>query len=95
LAAIAAKLRDRYKVAVTVGFGPGFLHSTGQLHKGGPDTGVFLQVTDDPKTDLEVPGMGFTFGRLIAAQTDGDLIALRDAGRQAARVSLGELEAMG
>ncbi len=95
LATIATKLRDRYKVAVTVGFGPRFLHSTGQLHKGGPQTGVFLQITDDPKTDIEVPGMGFTFGRLIGAQADGDLLALRDAGREAARVSLSELEAMG
>ncbi len=95
LSAIATKLRDRYKVAVTVGFGPRFLHSTGQLHKGGPVTGVFLQITDEPKTDIEVPGMGFTFGRLIAAQADGDLLALRDAGREAARVSLSELEAMG
>ena len=95
LATVAAKLRDRYKVAVTVGFGPRFLHSTGQLHKGGPGTGVFVQITDEPKTDIEVPGMGFTFGRLIGAQADGDLLALREAGREAVRVSLSEFEAMG
>ncbi len=95
LKAAAGKLRDRYKVAVTVGFGPRYLHSTGQLHKGGPPTGAFLQVTDDPKTDIEVPGLGFSFGRLIRAQADGDLLALRDAGREAVRVSLSELEAMG
>jgi glucose-6-phosphate isomerase len=87
LDAARVKLRDRHHVAVTVGFGPRFLHSTGQLHKGGPPTGVFLQVVDDRTTDIDVPGMGFSFGRLLDAQADGDLVALRDNGRAAARVS--------
>jgi glucose-6-phosphate isomerase len=68
------------------------LHSTGQLHKGGPNTGVFIQITGDRSTDIDVPGMGFTFGRLFDAQADGDLEALRDAGRPVARVSLDALE---
>ena len=92
LQAVRTKLRDRYKVAVTVGFGPRFLHSTGQFHKGGPNTGAFIQVTDEPTADIEIPTMGFTFGRLIAAQADGDLATLRDKGRAAARVSLAALE---
>ncbi|MEX0873707.1 MAG: hypothetical protein WD646_11580 [Actinomycetota bacterium] len=105
LDAVRSKMRDRYKVAVTVGFGPRFLHSTGQFHKGGPPAGVFLQVVDGGvrggadlarrSNDIEVPGMGFTFGRLLDAQADGDLLALRDGGRPIARVSLTELEAMG
>ncbi len=92
LQAVRTKLRDRYKVAVTVGFGPRFLHSTGQFHKGGPNTGAFIQVTDEPATDIEIPTMGFSFGKLIAAQADGDLATLRDKGRAAARVSLAALE---
>lgn len=88
-------LRDRYRVATTVGFGPRFLHSTGQLHKGGPDTGVFLQVTDtDRDVDVDIPGKPFTFGTLIDAQALGDLQALRARGRRAARVSLEELAAL-
>jgi glucose-6-phosphate isomerase len=86
--------RDHYKVATTVGFGPRFLHSTGQFHKGGPPSGVFLQVTKSHTTDVDVPALGFTFGRLFDAQADGDLQALRDAGRRAARLSLDELEAL-
>jgi hypothetical protein len=92
LQAVRTKLRDRYKVAVTVGFGPRFLHSTGQFHKGGPNTGAFIQVTDEPTADIEIPTMGFTFGKLIAAQADGDLATLRDKGRAAARVSMAALE---
>jgi glucose-6-phosphate isomerase len=90
--AVRVKLRDRYRVAVTTGFGPRFLHSTGQYHKGGPATGVFLQVRDTPSADIDVPGMDFTFGTLIAAQADGDLKALLDLGRDAARVTLDDLE---
>jgi hypothetical protein len=88
LEAARVALRDEHKVAVTTGFGPGFLHSTGQYHKGGPNTGVFLQVTDERGSDIEIPGMGFSFGKLIDAQADGDLVALREAGRNVARVSL-------
>lgn len=91
---VRIKLRDRYKTATTVGFGPRFLHSTGQFHKGGPPTGVFIQVTDDRAGDIEVPGMGFSFGRLLDAQADGDLVALRERGRTAVRVSLATLADM-
>lgn len=82
-----ARIRDRLKVASTLGFGPRYLHSTGQLHKGGPDTGVFLQVFEEPREDRPVPGQPYTFGRLVASQAAGDLAALRDRGRRAARVA--------
>lgn len=94
LEAVRARLCERCRVATTLGFGPRFLHSTGQLHKGGPDTGRFLQVTGPHRADVQVPGTGYTFGRLIDAQADGDLRALRDAGRRVARVTLEELEAL-
>ncbi len=86
LAVIRLKLRDRLKVATTVGYGPRFLHSTGQLHKGGPPVGHFLQVTSKLDRDLPIPGERFTFGALEAAQAEGDLQALRKRGRPAIRV---------
>ncbi|HJV05022.1 MAG TPA: hypothetical protein VJ868_07150, partial [Actinomycetota bacterium] len=89
------RIRDRLRVATTLGFGPRYLHSTGQLHKGGPDTGVFVQVFEDPSEDLPIPGQPYSFERLIAAQAAGDLIALRDRGRRAGRVRLQDLEAWG
>ncbi len=73
----------------TLGYGPRFLHSTGQLHKGGPDTGLFLQLVDSPIHDLPIPETGHTFGRLIAAQADGDFAALDSRGRHVLRVDLG------
>ena len=73
---------------VTHGLGPRYLHSTGQLHKGGPPTGLFLQVVDDPGGDVSIPGRKFGFGRLIRAQAAGDYEALRERGRPAARVRL-------
>jgi transaldolase/glucose-6-phosphate isomerase len=79
-------LRDGLGVATTVGFGPRFLHSTGQLHKGGPDSGVFLQLTADPVRDLPIPGWPETFGTLIAAQALGDLRSLQSRGRRALRL---------
>jgi transaldolase/glucose-6-phosphate isomerase len=86
-------LRDRFRVATTLGFGPRYLHSTGQLHKGGPPTGAFLQVVDDDRrTDLMIPGRHYTFGELIDAQALGDLVALRRHGRPVARVRLSRLE---
>jgi glucose-6-phosphate isomerase len=91
LEAARVALRDRHRVAVTVGFGPRFLHSTGQFHKGGPNTGVFLQVTDDSTSDIDIPQMGYSFRRLLDAQADGDLLALREAGRSVARVSISSL----
>jgi transaldolase/glucose-6-phosphate isomerase len=81
-------VRDRLRLATTVGFGPRFLHSTGQLHKGGPDTGLFLQVVDDADPDLPVPGTGYSFGRLVTAQADGDYGALVAKGRRLLRVNL-------
>jgi glucose-6-phosphate isomerase len=94
LSAIRMRLRDRLKLATTVGFGPRFLHSTGQLHKGGPNTGLFVQVVDEPAEDVEIPGRPYTFGTLIKAQAAGDLLALRDRDRRVVRVSLQELEAV-
>jgi transaldolase/glucose-6-phosphate isomerase len=87
-----ARIRDRLRVATTAGFGPRFLHSTGQLHKGGPNTVVAVQVVEEPSTDLAIPGRPFTFGRLLRAQADGDLIALRARGRRAVRVDLAGLD---
>ena len=92
LQAARMRLRDRLRAATTVGFGPRFLHSTGQLHKGGPPTGVFVQVDDDPAEDAAIPGRPFTFGELIRAQALGDLRALRSRGRRVARVHLSDLE---
>jgi transaldolase/glucose-6-phosphate isomerase len=82
-------LRHRLRVATTIGFGPRFLHSTGQFHKGGPNTGVFVQLVDDPAPDLAIPGTGDSFGALVSGQADGDFQALRDAGRRVVRVHLG------
>jgi len=86
---IQARLRDRTRLATTFGYGPRFLHSTGQLHKGGPDTGRFLQIVDEPQHDLPVPEADFTFGTLIRAQADGDRSALEQRGRRVVRVNLG------
>jgi transaldolase / glucose-6-phosphate isomerase len=90
---VRARVRDALGVATTLGFGPRFLHSTGQLHKGGPDTGVFLQITADPAKDLPIPGWAETFGTLIAAQALGDLASLQRRGRRAVRVHLAEPKA--
>jgi len=86
LSRIRIRLRDRLRVATTLGYGPRFLHSTGQLHKGGPPKGHFLQITERSKDDLPIPGEAFTFGRLEAAQAEGDLLALRSRGRPAIRI---------
>jgi transaldolase / glucose-6-phosphate isomerase len=82
-------IRDRWKHATTLGYGPRFLHSTGQLHKGGPNTGRFLQIVDDPPHDLAVPETDYTFGELIRAQALGDYQALLERNRRVLRVSLG------
>ncbi len=85
-------IRDRHRVATTVGFGPRFLHSTGQLHKGGANDGVFVQVVDaDRETDVAIPGQPYSFGTLIDAQAAGDLRSLRARGRRVARVTLDSL----
>jgi glucose-6-phosphate isomerase len=91
LQAARMALRDRLRVATTLGIGPRFLHSTGQLHKGGPPTGVFLQVVGEDPTDVAVPGRDLTFSQLKQAQADGDLAALRDRGLRAGRVELDDL----
>ena len=89
LQAIRHAVRDKKKVATVLGFGPRFLHSTGQAYKGGPNSGVFLQITcDDPK-DLPVPGQKYTFGIVKAAQARGDFAVLAERGRRALRVHLG------
>jgi len=87
---IRGDLLRRLRVATTVGCGPRFLHSTGQLHKGGPNTGHFLQLVDEPVDDLAVPEAHYTFGSLIAAQAFGDLGALRQRGRHVIRLQLGQ-----
>lgn len=84
-------LRDRLHIATTIGVGPRFLHSTGQLHKGGPPSGVFLQLLGDDAEDVAIPGKPFGFSMLKQAQAAGDLRALRDRGLRAARVTLDAL----
>ena len=82
-------LRDKKHVATCLGFGPRFLHSTGQAYKGGPNSGVFLQITCDDAADLPVPGQKYTFGIVKAAQARGDFQVLADRGRRALRAHLG------
>ena len=82
-------LRDATRAATTTGYGPRFLHSTGQLHKGGADNGVFLQLTAQDKVDLAVPGQSYTFSILKQAQAQGDFRSLATRGRRAIRVDLG------
>ena len=87
---LAARARETGCV-VTVGLGPRYLHSTGQLHKGGPNTGLFIQVVDETGDEVPIPGRDFGFGRLIRAQAAGDLAALEERGRRVVRVRLEEL----
>lgn len=89
LRAIQNLLHEKTRLAVTLGYGPRFLHSTGQLHKGGPATGRFLQLVDHPAEDLAVPETDYTFGRLIRSQADGDRKALEQRGRKVLRLDLG------
>jgi transaldolase / glucose-6-phosphate isomerase len=88
-------IRDHKRVAACLGFGPRFLHSTGQAYKGGPNTGVFLQITCDDPGDLQVPGQKYTFGIVKAAQAGGDFQVLAERGRRALRVHLGSHVAAG
>ena len=90
LQVIRLAVRDRKKVATCLGFGPRFLHSTGQAYKGGPNSGVFLQITCDDAADLPVPGQKYTFGVVKAAQARGDFNVLAERGRRALRVHLGK-----
>jgi glucose-6-phosphate isomerase len=83
---IRRTVRDALGTATTAGVGPRYLHSTGQLHKGGPNDGVYLMVTAEPERDLPIPGRPETFGTLIAAQAAGDLAALQERGRRVVRL---------
>jgi transaldolase/glucose-6-phosphate isomerase len=90
LQTIRHAVRDKKKVATVLGFGPRFLHSTGQAYKGGPNSGVFLQITCDDAKDVPVPGQKYTFGIVKAAQARGDFAVLAERGRRALRVHLGK-----
>ena len=94
VARLRAAIVAKYDVATTWGYGPRFLHSTGQFHKGGPKTGRFLQLVDDSTDDLEIPGEAFSFGTLIRAQADGDLQTLRSHGLPATRITVGDIDAI-
>jgi glucose-6-phosphate isomerase len=90
LQAMRLAVRDHKHVATCLGFGPRFLHSTGQAYKGGPNTGVFLQITCDDTVELPVPGQKYTFGIVKAAQARGDFQVLAERGRRALRAHLGK-----
>jgi transaldolase/glucose-6-phosphate isomerase len=90
---IRATLRDRTEAATCLGFGPRFQHSTGQAYKGGPDTGVFLQITCDDPADIDVPGHAYSFGVVKAAQARGDLDVLVERGRRALRIHVKDVDA--
>jgi hypothetical protein len=90
LEALVARARETGRV-VTKGLGPRYLHSTGQLHKGGPNTGLFIQVVDDFGDELPIPGRPFGFRRLISAQAAGDYAALKERGRRVVRVRLEDI----
>ena len=88
LQSMRMQVRDRKRVATCLGFGPRFLHSTGQAYKGGPNSGVFLQVTCDDAQDVPIPGQKYTFGIVKAAQARGDFDVLAERKRRALRVHL-------
>jgi transaldolase/glucose-6-phosphate isomerase len=88
LQAMRVAVRDARRVATCLEFGPRFLHSTGQAYKGGPNTGVFLQITCDDAVDVPVPGQEYTFGVVKAAQARGDFQVLVDRNRRALRIHL-------
>lgn len=89
------RVMAKYRIATTMGYGPRFLHSTGQLHKGGPPSGIFLQLTQDHQADIPIPGWDLSFGVLADAQALGDLQALDDLGRRTVSVHLGSDPARG
>ena len=88
---LAGRAGEETGCVVTSGYGPRYLHSTGQLHKGGPPTGLFLQIIDDTGEELPIPGQPFGFGRLIRAQAAGDYASLKERGRRVARARLEDL----
>jgi len=94
LTKLRVAIRDRKQIATCVGFGPRFLHSTGQAYKGGPDSGVFLQITADDANDFAVPSRNITFGVVKAAQARGDFRVLAERGRRVLRAHLkGDVDA--
>ena len=94
VARLRASLIERHGVATTWGYGPRFLHSTGQFHKGGPAVGVFLQILEQSDVDLEIPGLPFTFGQLIQAQAAGDAAVLAEGhGRPVVTLTLTDPQA--
>ena len=95
LASLRRSLTEKYGIPTTAGFGPRYLHSTGQLHKGGPNSGIFLQLTTGHSVDKPIPGWPYDFGILADAQSTGDLQALKSLGRRASRVHLDDDPAAG
>ena len=93
LTEMRTRIRDRTHAATCLGFGPRFQHSTGQAYKGGPNSGVFLQITCDDPADIDVPGHSYSFGVVKAAQARGDLDVLVERGRRALRVHLKDVDA--
>ena len=91
LTAMRSRIRDATYAATCLGFGPRFQHSTGQVYKGGPNSGVFLQITCDDLADIDVPGHSYSFGVVKAAQARGDLEVLVERGRRALRVHLADV----
>ena len=86
---IRRNILERYQITTTFGYGPRFLHSTGQLHKGGPNNGRFIQVIADYENDVLIPEKSYTFGMLVSAQAEADLVALKALGRSVVRIHLG------
>jgi hypothetical protein len=95
IAAIRTAVRDNTKIATTAGYGPRFLHSTGQLHKGGPKTGLFLQIVQQDTSDVQIPGQPFSFSILKQSQSLGDLLSLSSRRLPVLRVTLGREPAAG
>jgi transaldolase / glucose-6-phosphate isomerase len=93
LTTMRARIRDKTRAATCLGFGPRFQHSTGQAYKGGPNSGVFLQITCDDPADIDVPGHSYSFGVVKASQAAGDLEVLVERGRRALRVHLKDVDA--
>ena len=89
IAGLRRRVMEEHRIATTAAYGPRYLHSTGQLHKGGPNSGLFLQITSKAGADVEIPGRPYTFGTVADAQAIGDLRSLKSLGRRSARVELG------
>jgi glucose-6-phosphate isomerase/transaldolase/glucose-6-phosphate isomerase len=86
-----SRIMKKYQISTTLGYGPRFLHSTGQLHKGGPNTGLFIQITAESRKDLKIPDKPYTFGILTEAEAQGDYQALAAKGRKVVRIQLPEI----